>query len=47
MLIEMEVYGDKYWKIINDMFYLVIMFYLFYILIDFYQLYKKYEGLYM
>lgn len=47
MPIETEVYGDKYWKTINDMLYPVTMFYLFHTSIDFYQLYKKYEGLYM
>lgn len=47
MPIETDVYGDKYWKTINDMLYPVIMFYLFHTSIDFYQLYKKYEGLYM
>lgn len=46
MPIETEVYGDKYWKTINDMLYPVTMFYLFHTSIDFYQLYKKYEGLY-
>lgn len=47
MPIETEVYGDKYWKTINDMLYPVTMFYLFHTSIDFYQLYKKYEGLYI
>ncbi|XP_061170198.1 uncharacterized protein LOC133179456 [Saccostrea echinata] len=43
MPIESKVYGDKYWKAINDVLYPVTMFYLFHTAIDFYQMYKKYE----
>jgi hypothetical protein len=43
MPIESEAYGDKYWRIVNDVLYPFTMFYLFHTAIDFYQLHNKYE----
>lgn len=43
MPIESEVYGDKFWKTVNDMLYPFTMFYLFHTAIDFYQMHIKYE----
>lgn len=36
MYIEVSFYGDKYWKVVNDVVYFIIIFYRFYMVMDIY-----------